>query len=196
VTSVTSEAVHPPVRRPPLRALIGAALILLLATAGWFVYDARRVHDGGPLQYDGGAGFGMPVHPGQAVWFGQFPLENTSDDPVVVDRVTFVDSGQALEVVGIYVRPWEYAQLGLAFGHAPPAHTHTPAGLVVRPSQDATYELMVGLSADQPGIYISRGGMLVEYHQGGRRFKAHLGNELGLCVASDLKTGCPDRWFP
>lgn len=169
---------------------IALAVALAGAIAFWAL-DRSDPVEGGPLAYDEGyadsLAFTVPLD--TAYSWGLPVLENSGKVEAVVERVSLLDEGGAIRVVGVRAVP-ETAEdaVGFAPGFDADASQEV-AGLVVPPGRNNGFQLVFGLEVTDPGISRFH-GVRVEYRVGGRHFATTLNHAVALCAPVERYDEC------
>jgi hypothetical protein len=103
--------------------------------------------------YSVGNRISVPAHVGDAVTFSVV-LENLGDAPIVLERVALADATAGMRIVGVRGgRPGESPGNGFAW-QGPSSGVR---GVVVSPGTAGEKFVVLGLRAERPGTYMSRG---------------------------------------
>jgi hypothetical protein len=197
-----------PVSRKPGRralALIGGTLAVAGVTASVLILTqggGGDVRVGGPLacgSEDCGAGGSIPVDVGKPVTTGYLVLQNRTNRPAVLDRLTLVGRPPQLNVVGVYavrVGDNRYGGIpGLVRGFPPPGigpKIRPLAGTIVshsRTFKDAVI-VLVGLRPTRKGSY-AYDGLRLNYHVGKTRYVTSYAYAVRVCAPYMSVKNCP-----
>jgi hypothetical protein len=189
-----------------------AAALALVAVAVAIAYAAGVGHStssGGPLALppEKKVSMGIPVPKGVPFSFALLGVKNTSDKPVVLDRVDLVQADPGLALVGAFglitpqhcnARPaprrcfvysWtdgsgkthvsRRTAIGLIKGYHFPHDGHVIDGMTVAPN--AEVQVIVGVKTTMPGRRSFR-QLALTYHQGGKSYRDIYESSARLCT--------------
>lgn len=165
--------------------------------------SGRTVHDyrSGPVKSGSRTGTSFAVDLGQVFTFGGIVLENSGDQPAVLEALRFEPPlGSGMELVEVKVAGGD-RKVGYVGTHAefpPPllaAYVHPFPGSEVPPLASAGVEIVFGLRVNQPGQFGFR-RVLVDYRVGERRQTVQLEDGFLACAPiASFPHGCDDEQF-
>lgn len=188
--------------------LIGTVVVLLFVAPGPLRPGGNGVSlfgdDEGPLTAGDATAVSAPHNPGDTLTFGHVAVFNTGKTVAVLDKVGFEPPlPDNLELLGIQVAPDPdrdihtvgavdgYPPTGSDIGRLYPLH-----GTKVHPERtregDRGVPLIMGFRF-KGGDLASFRQVRVDYHVGGRKYRARFDKAFIVCSWSAYPDGCPDK---
>lgn len=192
----------------PLAVLfVGTVLVLLFVAPGLLRRGgglSLSGDDQGPLSAGDATAVSAPHNPGDVLTFGHVAVFNTGRVTAVLDRVSFEPPlPDNLRLLGIQVASdpdRDLHTVGAVDGYPPPrseiGSLQPLKGAKVYPENTPEGErgapLIMGFRFDG-GDLASFKEVHVDYHVGGRKYRAKLDKVFIVCSWSAYPDGCPDR---
>lgn len=193
MSSLSSEMRRPWPRRwvPATRGrrigiLLGIVVLALAVAAATVGFLRANAEPGvGPLPTNGGWRGILPVREHKPVMWGDAPLRNPTDQPIMVDKVTLPTRVPSV-VKNVVATGSTAFQLGIARGWPPaglPASSMEQiGGAVIQPH----HSLVIIVELVPPGVGAYQvGPLIIDYHIGGTHYRNTLHEVLTVCSLPD-----------